>query len=629
MSLSYLSDGWLQTNAGEDYADLLTADAESRMFDARDSFLSMFDALFRAGGRDIQIEYALLDKENSLDQHPRYLLGKPLDEVRERILQLNRDRERIERESYDGQVDHWERARFKLNRDLGISWGLDNVVKKARMLDKVGQSVLFTSDILEDFRRRLRPPVHTRQQGIALTFDAKQGALIASKPGLAKVKGVAGCGKTTMLAQRAINAYKRHERQVLILTFNITLRHYIRDTISRLQGGGGHQQHFEVIHYHAFIGSQLNNYEIDLDAKLAPLHLSPAQRADLDFVYGLKALFAGVETERYQTILVDEVQDYLPEWIKLVRDCFLADDGEMVLFGDESQNIYARPTGGRESPIVQGFGAWARLTKSYRCEGDSPLIQLFRSFQVEHLIREYEDSEAFRAKVARSQQSSMRFDLLSYEAYGDTYDPAFILEKVRRYIRDYQIHPNDIALVSSRVDCLVPLNEHLLLTEGTKVMFEEMAEVRVLLAKLMKNLDKLRNSDELRKETAEVLALLAKVMNDSNESWGDMADVNLRLKKVMKDSKEFREEVDGIRRRKKCFFTQNSGLIKLSTTHSFKGLEAETVFCILTSEDDAEMVYTGITRARRSLVVFDTSASRYRSFFEAHMVMAGAVQISE
>ena len=31
------------------------------------------------------------------------------------------------------------------------------------------------------------------------------------------------------------------------------------------------------------------------------------------------------------------------------------------------------------------------------------------------------------------------------------------------------------------------------------------------------------------------------------------------------------------------------------------------------------MVYTGITRAQRNLVVFDISTSIYRSFFQAHM----------
>lgn len=73
---------------------------------------------------------------------------------------------------------------------------------------------------------------------------------------------------------------------------------------------------------------------------------------------------------------------------------------------------------------------------------------------------------------------------------------------------------------------------------------------------------------------------------------------------------------------------QNSGLIKISTIHSFKGLEAQTVFCILTPEDEAEMVYTGITRAQRNLVVFDSSASRFSSFFQAHMAVVDATQFN-
>jgi len=451
-----------------------------------------------------------------------------------------------------------------------MSWGIDNVVNKVRTLAKMGKHPLFTPDIHEDFARRLRPPVHTEQDGVVVPFDAKQQALTVSKPGFAKVKGVAGCGKTTILAQRAINAHARHKGCVLVLTFNITLRHYIRDTINRLRSGGD-WDHYEVIHYHAFISSQLNNYGIDLKSKLE--QLSPTQRSDLDVVFGMKSLFAGVETEKYPTILIDEVQDYTPDWIKLVRDCFLSDDGEMVLFGDQSQNIYGRPSDGRESPIVLGFGTWVRLTKSYRSNTDAPLLELFRNFQMQHLIRKYTDSEIFEAKTG---QTLIRYDLLSYETYGATYDSAVIFEKIQSYIREYQLHPNDIALVSSKVEWLMPLNEAFKRYEKTKVMFEEASEVDALAAR------------------------------------------------IGRDSPQFQEGIDKIRRRKKCFFMQNSGLIKISTIHSFKGLEAQTVFCILAPEDEAEMVYTGITRAQKNLVVFGSSASGFRSFFEEHMSVVDA-----
>jgi len=498
------------------------------------------------------------------------LYGTSLDEVRERTLQLNRDRQQMDQAKYDQQMDWCGRTRYKLERDLSMSWGTDNVVQKVRMLDKLDKHPLFTPDIHDDFARRLRPPVNTQQQGVLVAFDAKQQALTVSKPGFAKVKGVAGCGKTTILAQRAINAHARHKGHVLILTYNITLRHFIRDAISPLRGGGDWDS-YEVIHYHAFISNQLNNCGIDLNSKLEKL--SPAQRADLDVVFGMKSLFAGVETEKYSTILIDEVQDFAPEWIKLVRDCFLSDDGEMVLFGDQSQNIYNRPTDSRESPIVLGFGSWVRLTKSYRSEKDAPLLDLFRNFQMQHLVRKYTDSEIFEARTG---QVGMRYDLLSYETYGANYDSAVIFEKIQRYIREYQLHPNDIALVSSKVEWLLPLNEALKRSEKTKVMFEDASEVDAIATRMGR------------------------------------------------DSPQFQEEIAKIRRRKKCFFMQNSGLIKISTIHSFKGLEAQTVFCILAPEDDAEMVYTGITRAQRNLVVFDSSAGSFRPFFQAHMTVVDA-----
>lgn len=502
----------------------------------------------------------------------KHLYSSSLDEVRERALQLNRDRQNIGQVKYDQQMDWCGRARFKLERDLGMSWGLDNVITKVRTLNKLGKHPLFTPEIHEDFARRLRPPVHTVQEPVV--FDAKQQALTASKPGFSKVKGVAGCGKTTILAQRAINAHARHKGQVLILTYNITLRHYIRDAINRIRRGGD-WDHYEVIHYHAFISNQLNNCGIDLKSKLE--QLAPAQRSDLDVVFGMKSLFAGVELEKYQTILIDEVQDYAPEWIKLVRDCFLAVDGEMVLFGDQSQNIYDRPSDGRASPIVLGFGEWVKLTRSYRTEKDAALLQLFRNFQMQHLIRKYTDSEIFEAKTV---QASMRYDLLSYETYGASYDSAIIIEKIQRYIREYQLHPNDIALVSSKVELLIPLNEALKHTEKTKVMFEDASEAEALAARMDR------------------------------------------------DSPQFVEEIAKIRRRKKCFFMQNSGLIKISTIHSFKGLEAQTVFCILAPEDEAEMVYTGITRAQKNLVVFDSSASKFRSFFQTHMAVVDAPHVN-
>jgi ATP-dependent exoDNAse (exonuclease V) alpha subunit len=62
-------------------------------------------------------------------------------------------------------------------------------------------------------------------------------------------------------------------------------------------------------------------------------------------------------------------------------------------------------------------------------------------------------------------------------------------------------------------------------------------------------------------------------------------------------------------------FTLNSGVIKVSTIHSFKGYESPTVFLIIDDVDSPELVYVGLTRAKINLVVFVKKKSKYEDFF--------------
>ena len=59
----------------------------------------------------------------------------------------------------------------------------------------------------------------------------------------------------------------------------------------------------------------------------------------------------------------------------------------------------------------------------------------------------------------------------------------------------------------------------------------------------------------------------------------------------------------------------NSGTIKISSVHSFKGWESEVVFLLIegkgaeTSFD--ELLYTGITRTRSNLIVINLGNEEY------------------
>ena len=70
---------------------------------------------------------------------------------------------------------------------------------------------------------------------------------------------------------------------------------------------------------------------------------------------------------------------------------------------------------------------------------------------------------------------------------------------------------------------------------------------------------------------------------------------------------------------KKFGFNLNSGVMKISTIHSFKGYESPTIFLFVGPKDSVEMVYTGLTRARENIVVIVHERSEYREFFATHL----------
>jgi hypothetical protein len=78
--------------------------------------------------------------------------------------------------------------------------------------------------------------------------------------------------------------------------------------------------------------------------------------------------------------------------------------------------------------------------------------------------------------------------------------------------------------------------------------------------------------------------------------------------------------LDEFRKLKKRHFNANSGLMKIATTHSFKGFEADTTFLIIQPNDSPEIVYAGLTRAANNLYIIDLDTSNvYKNFFEKQL----------
>lgn len=257
-----------------------------------------------------------------------------------------------------------------------------NILLRKRYLISERPSWLFTDLLYNNFKRLLSPPLHLSSQGIIYNYSDKQKEIIYSTTLEQRVRGVFGSGKTTVLAARAVQAYKRalernNNPRVLILTYNITLKNFIHDKMNRVDETFP-IENFIIINYHQFINAELNNLNIEIETPdgLDPLHVSEFFET---YYYGNIKLFEEHKEEirKYDAVLIDEIQDYHRSWMDIVKNYFRDPQGDYVLFGDVKQNIYGQTTQNKD--VVTNVRGVNELKYCYR--SDFKVRDLALSFQ--------------------------------------------------------------------------------------------------------------------------------------------------------------------------------------------------------------------------------------------------------
>lgn len=434
-------------------------------------------------------------------------------------------------------------------------------------------SYLFDDNIYFSFRRYFKPPVHELEEGIELNYTKEQQVLIKSevRP-RRKIKGAAGSGKTYVLAKRAVNAHVRTGKTVLILTYNLSLKNYIHDRINDVREKF-EWQYFYITNYHQFFKSQANNYGI-------PIH-SLAAWQDVDFFEEVKDSIVP-----YNVVMIDEVQDYQQEWIDIITKYFTHQDTEFVAFGDEKQNIYDRELDENNEPIVRTVsGVWNKsLNTSFRFSNHIGAIAM--KFQKHFFDQKYTTDEI----NAISQLDFERRVIAYYFFHQHT--PEQLYKSIYEVLTANEIHSSDVGILCSKVELLRAI-EYTIRTkkhEKTTVMFERQEDY-----------------DKVRAKTIEKL----KAKNITEEEIPFMVN------------KEMQDELETIRKVRKNHFWMKTGTVKMSTTHSFKGWETDTLFLIIENAQDGsdftndELIYTGLTRAKKNLIVFNLNNYKYDKFFKS------------
>jgi hypothetical protein len=211
-------------------------------------------------------------------------------------------------------------------------------------------------------RNWLIPPLHAAEQNNPLSLNNLQLRYSEPQPGHHRLRGVAGSGKTAVLARRAARLASEG-KSVLIVCFNITLWHYIHDLVQRVPLKFDRKL-IEYRHFHGFCWRVFARLSWPKPmGEGEPFYHSKVPRAVLAAIQA-----KGVPDDlQYDAILIDEGQDFHPEWYDMLCH-FLGDRDELMLVADKRQNIYRRDQGWTDGKMqgVKFRGPWAELKHSVR-----------------------------------------------------------------------------------------------------------------------------------------------------------------------------------------------------------------------------------------------------------------------
>jgi superfamily I DNA/RNA helicase len=426
-------------------------------------------------------------------------------------------------------------------------------------------SIYYVESCFKELRRYLKPSLHTIEEGKEFYPNLKQKNLIISKTGDQRVKGVAGTGKTSVLAQRAVCANERTNSEVLILSFNITIRHYIRHKIESVRKEYLRTD-FHLSHYHDFF----KNQSIQFLNEKPQIH----DWESINYFDKVKD-----KIKKYSTIIIDEAQDYKREWVEILKKYFLEIDGEFVIYFDSNQDIYHRKS--LDSFPIKGRPN--ELNKSYRLSTD--ISKLTKKFYNEF----FETNEPFDIEVEPNTLNFNEFrENISYRYFDNNFNHEDLYNYIKIMIQLSNSNPDDIAVVGTSINLIREIEHYFRIQkkEKTTRMFESQEEY-----------------DNLIEETSE-------------------GEQSIKFKMKLKDlRREYKLHKFNLTTGTMKFSSLHS--FKGWEIHTLFLIISETTEGqnknFLEEQDDTfinhELIYTGITRARNNLNIINIGVDRYNDFF--------------
>ena len=433
-------------------------------------------------------------------------------------------------------------------------------------------SAYMNNEFAKDLRNWLVEPDFSSTQRQPLELDINQLFFVKTRTpsGYRKIKGPAGSGKSLILAARAAELLGEG-KDVLVVTYNITLLHYLMDIAVRWSASSGktrqgitwlnfhhwckrvcqgsdHEEEYNAIWRNYFggqegmTGQKFGNDEdntMDVFNRQLPRLVSAILDEDS----------AGI-IPRFDAVLVDEGQDFLPSWWNVLRK-ICRENGEMLLVADATQDVYGTARSWTDEEMIgSGLrGRWAELKISYRL----PPMAL---------------------KYAR--------------AFAEQFLPSDTVDLPESSQEELDIYPCKLRWVQTHVD-------------------------QALAACMKELLSMAPNADP------QLLAIPDITFLTRSQQFGRDIVTQVGAKGV-KAVHTFGDDSQDSHRRKMGFYMGDSR-IKATTLHSFKGWEARALVIFIgqtVNEKSLALIYTGLTRLKRhtecSYLTIVSCANELREF---------------
>lgn len=397
-------------------------------------------------------------------------------------------------------------------------------------------SKFMTKDQANDMRNWLVEPDYAATQRKPIELDSVQRGYVTSRTqtGYRRIKGPAGSGKSLILAARAAQLLGEG-KEVLVVTFNITLLHYLMDVAVRWPNSQGRTRHgITWLNFHSWCKRVCE--ESDREDEYRNLWRDGEGQQDNVLSTLLPVLVASCidndseeSIQRYDAVLVDEGQDFLPTWWNVLRKVCRT-GGEMLLVADATQDIYGTARSWTDEAMTgAGFpgGRWAELKTCYRLPPTA--MEIARNFANQYLPSDTVDLPNGPQGELDLYPCQLRWVQVS-EGNG------------------LKVCAEEILKMASRAE-----NDILAITDITFLTGTQRMGAAVVSALELKGINAVHTYSSDKKES----------------------------------------------RRKKMGFYMGDARVKATTLHSFKGWESRAIVLFVEDNQDYALIYAGLTRLKR------------------------------